>query len=229
MNKLIVVPARGGSKGIPGKNIYRICGKPLLAYTLELAKSAELSDTDIVVSSDDEEILNIAAEYDGIRLIRRPIELAGDTSSTESVLLHALEYMYQSFQKTYDTVITLQPTSPLRKKETFIKFVEEYEKQYPLYDAYLSLTEDRTDFWRKSECGTYKRLFPNAARRRQDREPLFAENSAYYITNVDSLKRTNSILGEKTGAFIISAYEGVDINDYIDISLVETLLKGEFV
>lgn len=224
MNKLIVVPARGGSKGIPKKNIYKICGKPLICYTLDLVKSIDLPSTDVVVSSDDIEILKIASSYNNIYVIDRPKELSQDNSSTEDVLLHAIDYMKKMMGRDYEAVITLQPTSPLRKKESLIRFIEEYENQISRYDALLSLTEDRTDYWIRDSIG-YRRLFPDAPRRRQERNPIFAENSAYYITDVEALKRSGSVLGTHPGGFVISAFEGIDINDYIDIAIAEALLR----
>lgn len=225
MYKLIVIPARGGSKGIPQKNIIPVCEKPLICYSMDLVEAANLENTDVAVSSDDLEILNVVSSYKGVHLIRRPKELAQDNSSTEDTLIHALEYMQKEMGKEYTSIITLQPTSPLRKKQTFIDFVREYEENFPRFDAYLSLTEDKTDYWRLGKDGSFRRLFPDAPRRRQDREALYAENSAYYITNVNALKTTKSVLGSHPGGFVISPIEGVDINEYSDVVFAESLLK----
>lgn len=225
MRKLIVIPARGGSKGIPEKNIYLVNGKPLLEYTLETALESNLCNTDIAVSTDSERIKAVALKYEKVVVIDRPAEISGDKASTESALLHALDYMEKKYGKEYDAVITLQATSPLRKTETLKKFVEEYENNYSGYDALLSLNEDRTDFWHEKDDGCYERLFKDAPRRRQERKPLFVENSAYYITDVKALKKTGSILGTKVNGFVISEYEAVDINEMIDIYIVEGILS----
>lgn len=225
MNKLIVIPARGGSKGIPKKNITPVCGKPLICYTLDLVEAAHLEDTDVAVSSDDSEILNVASTYNGIHLIRRPEEFARDNSCTEDTLIHALDFMQREVGSKYASVVTLQPTSPLRCKRTLMDFIGEFEEKYPYYDAYLSLTEDKTDYWRRRDNGSFERLFPEAPRRRQEREALYAENSAYYITDVNALKATKSVLGTHPGGFIISPIEGVDINEYSDVVFAEAILK----
>lgn len=225
MKKLIVIPARGGSKGIPGKNIYPVNGKPLIAYTLDLLKTIKFEDTDIVVSTDSEEIKNVAKVYKNIIVINRPDSISGDSASTESALLHALDVMAEQYNKQYDSVITLQATSPLREKKTLLRFIQNYESNYPIYDAQLSLNEDRTDFWIKRDDGRFERLQKNAPRRRQERVPLYVENSAYYITEVNALRKTKSVLGTSANGYIISDIEAVDINEPIDILIAEHLLK----
>lgn len=228
MKKLIVIPARGGSKGIPGKNIYPIQGRPLLEYTIETALNAALEDTDILVSTDYKEIKKVAEKFEGVMVIDRPGNISGDHASTESALLHALDYMNVRYGKNYDAVVTLQATSPLRKTDTLKKFIEEYESGYPRFDALLSLNENRSDFWHEIEPGKYERLFKEAPRRRQERAPLYVENSAYYMTDVPALRSTGSILGTSVNGFIISEYEAVDINEMIDIHIVEGILAGAY-
>ena len=226
MQKLIVVPARGGSKGIPGKNIYPVNGKPLLAYTLELIQNAGLVDADVVVSTDSDAIKKVASEFIGVTIIDRPADISGDTASTESALLHALDYMTNLNGKEYDYVITLQATSPLRKVETLKKIIATFEAEYPKYDALLSLNEDRSDFWHKCTDGSFERLNKNASRRRQEREPLYIENSAYYLTDVKALKMTQSVLGTSVNGFVISDLEAVDINEMRDIYIAEGIMRA---
>lgn len=225
MQKLIVVPARGGSKGIPGKNIYPVCGRPLLEYTLDVIEKADLEDTDAAVSTDSYEIMEVAKRYPGIHIIKRPDEISGDRASTESALLHALDYMEKKLDKKYDAVVTLQATSPLREAKTLREFIETFEKNYPEYDAQLSLNEDRTDFWVRHEDGSFGRLYPDAPRRRQERKPLYVENSAYYITDSNALREGKSVLGNRVNGYVISEKEAVDINEPVDILVAEALIK----
>lgn len=225
MKKLIVIPARGGSKGIPDKNIFPVNGKPLISYTLDMLNLISFTDTDIVVSTDSPKIKSIVNVYKNIIVIDRPANISGDTASTESALINALEFMEKSYNRNYDAVVTLQPTSPMRKKETLLSFIAEYEKNYPKYNAQLSLSEDRTDFWILNDHGVYERLQKNAPRRRQARKPLYAENSAYYITDTKILLETGSILGSSVNGFVISSDEALDINYPIDIEIAELLLK----
>ncbi len=229
MRYLAVIPARGGSKGIPKKNITPLCGKPLLAYTLEVLLEAEREDVDIAVSTDSEEIAAVAERYadKGVCVVKRPVEISGDTASTEVALLHAIDVMEEKNGISYDVVLTMQPTSPFRKAETFRAFLENYEANAGQYDALLSLHETRTDYWIKKEEGAYGRLYPNAPRRRQDREPMYVENSAYYATSVKALRETNSVLGNHVNGFLISEREGLDINEPIDLLIAEKRMEDE--
>ena len=225
MSYLIVVPARGGSKGIPKKNIYPLKGTPLLAYTLEVIQKAELADTDVVVSTDSEEIADVARAYSGVDVIRRPDSISGDRASTEDALLHALDVMEEKNKRCYDAVITLQPTSPFRQSKTLREFVAAYEAQKKEYDALLSLHETRSDYWVKKDDGTFGRLYPEAPRRRQEREPLYVENSAYYITGVSALRETHLVLGNRVSGFLISEREGLDINEPADLRMAEAIME----
>lgn len=226
MRYLVIIPARGGSKGIPHKNIYPINGKPLLEYAIECISNVKF-EGDIAVSTDDANIISVASKYENVTVIRRPDEIATDTAKTEDALIHALLYMQQEYDREYDAVITLQATSPLRKSSTIQEFLAEFERVSDKYDALLTLSEDRSDFWVKKSDNTFERRDPSAPRRRQEREPLYVENSAIYATLVDSLLKTHSVLGKKANGFIIDAKEAVDINEKIDLYYAESLIKQE--
>ncbi len=225
MNYLFVIPARGGSKGIPKKNICLLCGKPLLAYSIEAVLAAGL-DGDLAVSSDSDEILDVAERYEGITAIKRPEEISGDRASTESALLHAVGYMREWFGREYDAVVTVQPTSPLRTADTIRKFLKNFEENTAEYDAQLTLSEDRSDFWVRTDAGMFRRLYPDAPRRRQDRNPLYTENSCLYVTKTGSLSETSSVLGHRVNGFVIPPEEGVDINELKDLILAESYLNS---
>ena len=224
MKYLVVIPARGGSKGIPHKNIYPLLGKPLLEYTIENICNVEF-DGDVVVSTDDGAIADVASRNEKVIVIRRPKEISGDFASTEDALIHALKYMEQNKGKAYDAIVTVQPTSPLRTSSTIQKFLETYEKTADKYDAMLTLSEDRSDFWIKKDDGSFGRLFPEAPRRRQERNPLYVENSAVYVTKKESLLEYHSVLGRNVNGFVIDLVEGIDINEFSDIVLAESILQ----
>lgn len=223
MRYLVVIPARGGSKGIPHKNIYPIQGKPLLTYTLDCISQVKF-EGDVVVSTDDSMIADVAVRYEDVVIIERPMEISGDTAKTEDALIHALNYMKAQYDKDYDAVITLQATSPLRKRETVQAFLARFEENLPEYDTLLTLSENRSDFWIKTEDGQYRRLYPDAPRRRQERTPLYVENSAIYATLKESLLETESVLGKKATGYVIDEMEAVDINEWMDIYTVEGIL-----
>lgn len=229
MRYLVVIPARGGSKGIPHKNIYPVAGKPLLEYSIECIQAVNY-EGDLVVSTDDKEIAMVAQKYPEVIVIDRPAEISHDTAKTEDALIHAVHYMEQQYHKTYDAVVTFQATSPLRESRTVQEVFEEYERNAEKYDALLTLTEDRSDFWVQNEDGSFGRLNPDAPRRRQERKPLYVENSAVYITQTKSLIETGSVLGKQVNGYVIDEKEAVDINEFNDILLAESLLmqrKGE--
>lgn len=226
MNKvndiLTVIPARGSSKRVPLKNIKELNGKPLLAYTIEAALEASLND--IVVSTDSEKIACLSKTY-GVRVVIRPDEFATDKASTESVLLHALDIM-EGVGNKYKWVMTLQPTSPFRSAKTIKHFINILYKKSIKQDCLMSVTENRGDFWQMCDEGLVKRLFPDAPRRQQDRIPLFEENSAIYITLVEALRRTNSVLGNSVRGIAIDPFEAFDINTDLDFQIAEALLKN---
>lgn len=220
---LIIIPARGGSKAIPKKNIALLGGKPLLAWTIEAARAAGNCGR-IVVSTDAADIAAIARRY-GVEVIDRPAELSGDTASTESALLHALDVLEAQGMR-FDGVLTLPPTSPFRKPETIRAFVERFITLAPDEDALFTLHEDRTDFWVQETDGSFRRRDPNAPRRRQDRQPLYAENSAMYCTRTQALRETGFILGRRSVGFIINVDEALDINEPRDLLYAEVLVSA---
>lgn len=223
MNILVVIPARGGSRGIPLKNIYPIKGKPMLEYAIEGMIESKVN-CDIAISTDSDEIATVANKYQQVCIVKRPEDISGDFASTESALIHTLDVMEKKKSIKYDYVITLPVTSPLRKSSTIRKFVEAFDKVKHIYDAQLTLHETYGDYWIKDENDNFSRLYKNAPRRRQERKPMYVENSAIYITSVQSLIETKLVLGKNPTGYIIDEIEGIDINSPFDIQLVESYL-----
>lgn len=224
MKYLVVIPARGGSKGIPKKNIYPLNGKPLIEYSLDVIQKVSF-DCDVTVSSDSEEILSVAGNYHNVVPIKRPAEISGDRASTEDALIHAVRYMKDNYGKQYDAVITLQATSPFRKAKTIDAFIQNFENN-PEFDAQLTLSKNTTDFWVQKEDGTFGRLYPNAPRRRQERKPLYAEDSCLYVTRTEALIENHSVLGNLCNGFVIEGSEALDINEPIDLVIAEAMLTN---
>lgn len=218
---IIVIPARGGSKRLPHKNIHPLKGKPLLAYTLEAIAATGLN-IPTYVSTDDERIASVARAYPGVEVIMRPAEIAGDTSSTESVLLHVLDILAERKQAP-QWLMTLPPTSPFRTASTIHGFAEAVEGCADDIDCLMSVTENRGDFWCMGPDGRMDRLFPDAPRRQQDRTPLYEENSAVYVSRTKALRDTGFILGRAVRGIPIPALEGFDINNPEDMRLAECL------
>ena len=219
---IIAVPARGGSKRVPRKNLQPLGGVPLLAHTLRAVAGAGL-DAPVFVSTEDAEIAALATEY-GVRVVDRPPDLAEDAASTESVLLHVLDaFAGEGVAPTW--IMTLPPTAPFRRAETIQAFADEVRRHPEAQDCLISVTEDRGDHWLMEKGGMLRRLFPDAPRRQQDRAPLYEENSAVYVTRVKTLRATGSILGRRVRGLPIDALEAFDINTERDLQIAEAITR----
>lgn len=190
-NTLFVIPARGGSKGIPHKNIKMFCGRPLIAYSLDAAR-ALADDAHIILSTDDEAIAAVAKGMGYGTPYRRPIELATDTAGSREVILDAMDYA-DSIGVVYDKVVLLQPTSPLRTTDDILKAIEAYAS-HPGCDMAVTVTE--------AACNPYYDCFETDADgmlhvskgdgklpRRQDAPKAWQYNGAVYVMRPASLRR----------------------------------------
>lgn len=222
---LAVIPARGGSKGIPEKNIQLVGDTPLVCRAIDSIVDSGIQ-ADVVVSTDSEKIYRIAQDHGGAYVLKRPSEISDDSAKTEDALINALDQMEKLYGKTYDVVMTVQPTSPFRAPRTVRKFWKEFNSSLNEYDAMLTLNETRTDYW-KNENGHFSRLYPDAPRRRQDRKPLYIENSCLYATTVEVLRETRSVLGTKAKGYLIDDREALDINEPIDLVLANLLCSTQ--
>lgn len=197
-----VIPARGGSKGIPHKNIKQICGRPLIAWSIEAAQKSKLLD-DFVVSTEDSEIARISMQY-GAKVLDRPVELATDEATTVSVLQHAVNELNP------DIVVVLQPTSPVRDDDLIDMCISKFLEVKPdnLATGY---------YCKMREYGTYDNL------RRQDIKGFFYDDGNVYV-----LKKKLILEGKWTGKKIvklpISREQNYEIDDEVDFFIVEKLL-----
>jgi N-acylneuraminate cytidylyltransferase len=217
---LAVIPARGGSKSIPLKNIKPLAGKPLVAYTIETAKQSRYLDR-CVVSTDHDDIAKVAAVY-GAEVIHRPPEYATDQSPTELALLHAVGTLEQAGYRP-DYVVTLEPTSPLRSAGLIDRCIG-MAMQRTEADCVMTVIETRKCYGRILD-GRFEYLFPDQPRRRQDRRPLYEESSTVYVTRTSALERHRSVLGLVRYAVVVDdPREAIDINDPLDFILAEAAL-----
>ena len=217
---LAVVPARGGSKSVPRKNITLLAGRPLICYTIEEAKRSASIDR-LVVSTDAEDIAAIAREC-GAEVIMRPPEFATDTARTELALIHVCETLERTEDYRADIIVTLEPTSPLRSHA----LIDECIQMFALTDAdsVLSVLETRECIGR-IVAGRFEYLIQEQPRRRQDREPLYKETSTVYATRADVLLKRRSVLGDRLYAVIANREEAIDINTPLDFVIVEAVMR----
>lgn len=214
MKVLAVIPARGGSKGIPRKNVRLMNGKPLIAYSLMNAKACEMI-TDTVVTTDDEEVLAIAGMY-GVDIIKRRAELAEDHVTLDPVVYDAVVQMEEKKQYKYDVVITLQATSPLLKSETLNEAVKSFINDDK--DTYISVVNQAHLSWGKNENG----YFPNYKERlnRQLLPPNYMETGAFFITRREFVTENNRI-GKNISVYEIDEKESTDIDTQNDWMICE--------
>lgn len=225
MKILTVIPARGGSKGIPHKNIKPLNGKPLIYYTIDCAR-AICADEDICVSTDDPEIIKCVENY-GLKIqFVRPAELATDTAGTYEVLLHALNF-YEKQGRHYDVVLLLQNTSPFRNAE----HVKEALKLYRLdVDMVVSVNQTKTNpyyncFEEDSEGFLKKTLDITSFIRRQDAPVTYEYNGAIYIINATQMKKMSLGKFTRRVKYVMDDLHSVDLDNMIDWKFAEFVLK----
>ena len=220
MISLGVIPARGGSKSVPLKNIKELCDKPLIAYTIESAKRSKLLSR-MVVSTDNEQIAKVSESY-GSEVILRPSELAIDTAPIEWALLHVLKELKKKEGFEPDIVLTLQPTSPFRTATLIDQTIEVFNN--PVIDSVIAVVETH-DCYGKIIDGRFEYLIPDQPHRRQEREPLYLEASTIYATRTDRLKQKNSIRGDKMYPLMVDKLEAIDMDTPLDFYFAEALMK----
>jgi len=218
---LALIPARGGSKGVPRKNVRDLAGRPLIAYTIDAAREASSVDR-TVVSTDDEQIRDAALDCGAEVPFLRPAELATDEAPTEPVIEHALRYLTETEDDEFDAVVLLQPTSPLRDSDDVDSAVEQYESAD--VSSLVAVSEDHSNRWRKTETGAERVNYTESVKRRQEKTPEYVETGAIYITDVESFLETGSIRAGDTSLYVMDERRSVDIDTEFDLWLAEQIL-----
>ena len=217
-----VLPARGGSKGIPKKNLIDLCGKPLIVWTIEHALGSS-SIADFYVSTENEEIADVSRRS-GAKVIRRPDELAGDTATSESALLHALNVI-EAQGPSVDLVVFYQATSPLRKADDTDLAVEEFHRDQA--DSLFSGTRlDDATFWmqRDGVCESVTYDYKNRGRR-QDRAPVILENGSIYIFRPSVLRTLENRIGGNMAIYLMPLWQSTQIDSLEELDLCQYWMK----
>jgi CMP-N,N'-diacetyllegionaminic acid synthase len=219
---IAIIPARGGSKGIPNKNIIDFCGKPLVAWTIEQCLSSRYI-TDVWVSSDNQEILNIAKKY-GAKTIKRPEDISGDLASSESTWRHAIEVIQKN--SNVDLVLAPQPTSPLREAKDIDNAIELFQKEK--YDSLFSscIVEDLL-FWKEDERKQLQSVnydYLNR-KRRQDMKEQIVENGSFYIFKPEIIQKYNNRFGGKIGHSRMDFWKMFEIDNLEDLKKCRALMQ----
>lgn len=222
-----IIPARGGSKGIKRKNLYELCGKPLISYTIQAAKDSRYVK-DIIISTDSPKIAEIAASYGARVPFMRPKKLAADNSRRNEVIFHALDWL-RNHDNLYKFFIYLQPTSPLRDSIEIDNAVE-----FLLYKngrAVLSVTEAKYNlclFNTLPDDLRMSRFFENSREdfNRQEMPTYYRLNGAIYISEVDYFYQNGGFIGEETFAYIMPPKKSIDIDTLDDIDYATFLIES---
>ncbi len=219
---LAVVPARGGSKGLPRKNVLDLAGRPLIAWTLDAARESRLIDR-CVVSTDDEQIATVARAYGGDVPFMRPAELSTDTAETYDALKHALEQL-----PGYDILVTLQPTSPLRIAEDIDQALRAMQRHNA--PACISVVEPaKSPYW-SYRINDDNRLEPlmhpeYSTMRRQDLPAAYVLNGAVYATRIGWMLEHQNAFSELTVPYVMPAERSIDIDNAFDMEVAALILK----
>jgi len=214
-----IIPARGGSKAIPKKNIIPFLGEPLISYTIHQSRQSHLVDV-TYVSTDDSHIAEVSRKA-GAKIIERPDELACDTSSTEEALLHALGEMKES----PNIVVLLQCTSPLRRVSDIddtIQIVTDED-----YDSALSCSEDHSFYWQYEDKSANPINYdPTKRKRRQELKKWYQENGSIYVTEREILENKKSRLGGNIGIHKMPKEMSFEVDTPEDYRIVEAIGKN---
>ncbi len=222
-NILVVIPARGGSKGIPRKNLRLLAGKPLIYYSIKTALNSKF-DPDVYVSSEDDEILNIAARF-GAKIHKRDASIADDKSTLDPVIYACYEYARKSENKEYEYIVTMQPTSPLLKSTSLDTAIEKALNNREI-ETIVSAKDATTLSWRKEDNS----FVPNYEERlnRQYLTPTFSETGGFFITRKDIITKDNRI-GKLVDLYVLDKGEEIDIDTYEDWNLCEYHIRKKHI
>lgn len=229
MKTLVIIPARGGSKGIPRKNIKFLGGRPLIYYAIDGARSVA-DDEDICVTTDDAEIISVVEDY-GLKVpFVRPDYLASDHMGTYEVLLHALDY-YKSIGRVYDRIVLLQPTSPFRRPEDIRGAIDCYSSDVDMVvtvkeaasNPYYNSFEEDADGYLCISKGDGKYV------RRQDAPKAWEYNGAVYVINARELERHNMSEFRRVKKYEMDDLHSLDLDTPFDWKIAELLLSEKMV
>lgn len=220
-----IIPARGGSKGIPRKNITNVAGKPLIAWTIEAAKGSKYLDR-LIISSEDDEIISVALQWGCEAPFVRPKKLAQDSTPGIEPVIHALKTLPEQ----YDYVVLLQPTSPLRTNFDIDGCIEKCIEHRA--KACVSVSEvEQNPYWMYliNEKDILYPLHPENEKykRRQDLPRVFGLNGAVYVAESKWLLQSNTFITEETVAYIMPRERALDIDTEIDLAIANIIIKGE--
>ena len=224
MESIAVILARGGSRGIPRKNVTDFCGKPLIAWTIEQALAAE-AITSVWVSSDDAEILDVSRRF-GAETITRPPAIADDVASSESGWLHALDF-FDAENISIDVLVTPQCTSPVRTPDDYDQAINIFERD-GLDSLFSATSVPDFNLWREGDDGVLDSFTYDYRRRerRQEKGDQFLENGSFWLTRPRIMRELGNRLGGNIGVWCMEFWKSFQIDEPEDLRFCETLMRN---
>lgn len=227
---VVIIPARGGSKGVPRKNVKLLNGRPLISYAIKAALGSKYADR-VIVSSDDKEIGKIAKKYGAEVPFVQPAELATDTAQLKPVLQYAVNFIESHNKNKIDIVILIQPTSPSVLSEDVDKAIEHMLKTNTNSCVSVCEISERPE-WMYSINNNLIEPFikkpKTKSTRRQDLPQLYRLNGAVYVTRRDVLIKKDRIIDEKSSAIVMPQARSFDINEPLDFIIIESLMNKNY-
>lgn len=228
-NKIFIIPARKGSKGLPGKNIKILGGKPLICYSIEFAKLVCAKDDTICISTNDEEVIKIANDLGVSTPFLRPDILSSDSANTYQVIFHAIEF-YKSIGKIFDTIVLLQPTSPFRLITDFVEMEKLYFSKNPDMVVSVKISKENPYFtlFQDDKNGRLNKFIDDKSsnyRQRQDCPPVYTYNGSIYMVNCKSFIGKGDFDFENKLKYVMPDNRSIDIDTQADWVLTEFYLN----
>lgn len=225
--KIAIIPARGGSKRLPGKNIKLLGGKPLIAWTIEAAIKSNIFDH-IFVSTDSEEIASVSRDYGAKVPFLRPAELASDTATTNDVVTHLISWFEKEYSQEVSNIAILQPTSPFRNAEHIIEAFEEMKTKHAKAIVSVCELEHPIQFCNQLGLDGSMDGFiePSNMKRTQDLDPVYRLNGAIYFLSREYANRLSELYSEGTYSYIMGLKSSIDIDVDLDFKLAEFFITN---
>jgi len=223
-----IIPARGGSKGLPGKNIRPLCGKPLIAWSIEAGLQSSFMDH-VMVTTDDQEIAAVARQFGAAVPFLRPKKLADDRSPTFDAVKHALDHYRDREHREFDYVVLLEPTSPLRERGDIDAMIRRLVDHEDRFDSIVSIGEvhEHPSIMKKIDGDSLSPYCEDLGRttRRQDNPPAYFPYGVAYITRTGTLLAEKTFYPARTTFFSIKRHQNYEIDDIYDFLAIENIMK----
>ncbi len=229
---LAIIPARGGSKGLPSKNIKELCAKPLIAWSIEAGLQSKYLD-EVVVSTDYQDIADIAKQYEASVPFLRPDYLASDTATSFDAVKHTIEYYKNELNREFDYIILLEPTSPLREEDDIDNMIEKIIKSEDKFDSIVSMGEvhEHPSIMKKIVNKDYLNNYCEELElklRRQDNDKAYFPYGVAYIVKMDSFLNEKTFYTKRNTFFEIKRYQCYEIDDIYDFLAIENIMKYQW-